>query len=112
MPTSQEAKTEKPRPVYIAEKMDGELPEDVTLPRTGPRMAPELREALLVAQSDPNEWYCVGKYRSENGAKTTQKRFQRHELELPKGEWELETRRVRAEDGITRWSNLYAKFLG
>lgn len=111
-PAKQEQKQPKQRPIYKAEKVDGDLPEDITLPRTGPRMDPDLKEALQVAFEDPGIWYCVGVYRSDNGAKTKQKQFQKHELELPKGEWELETRRVHAEDGVTRHSKLYAKFLG
>jgi hypothetical protein len=111
MPAKQET-PKKQRPVYAAEKIDGDLPEDATMPRTGPRMDPDLKEALLVAAGDPGNWYCIGTYQSENGAKTTQKRFQKHELELPKGEWELESRRQRPEDGSARTSKLYAKFLG
>lgn len=107
-----DTKPPRQRPVYVAERIDGDLPEDITLPRSGPRMDPRLKEALQVAAEDPGAWYCVGVYTSDTGARNTQKRFQRHELELPKGEWELESRRSHAEDGVTRHSKLYAKFCG
>jgi hypothetical protein len=99
------------RPEYQAEKV-GELPEDVTMPRTGPRTDPKFTEAMNVAQDDKGTWYCVATYKSDNGAKTMAKRIEKKEVKLPAGEWELETRRIQAPNGNGRWSKLYAKFLG
>jgi hypothetical protein len=99
------------RPEYAAQKV-GELPDDVTLPRTGPRTDPSFTEAMVVAQGDPDEWYCVATYKSENGARTMLKRIDRKEVRLPAGEWELETRRIRSPEGDGRWSKLYARFIG
>jgi hypothetical protein len=111
--------TRRQKPEYKAEKVD-ELPDDVVMPRSGPRTDPTFTEAMLVAQSDPNSWYCVGTYRSEQGAKTMAKRImigrggdtRPIEIQLPKGEWDFETRRIESPNANGRWSKLYAKFLG
>lgn len=107
----QEAERKRQRPEYVAVKVE-ELPLDVTLPRKGPRTDPRFTEALLIAQADPKVWYCVATYKSDNGAKTMVKRIDKKDVKLPKGAWELETRRITAPDGVGRWSKLYAKYDG
>lgn len=110
MPTPEQHR-KRMRPEYVAQRVD-ELPEDVTQSRKGPRTAPEFTEAMLVAQGDPNVWYCVATYKSDNGAKTMAKKIEAKSVRLPAGDWELETRRIEAPNGDGRWSRLFAKFLG
>jgi hypothetical protein len=106
----------RPKPTYKAEKMTGELPADLTLPRSGPRTDPAFTEAMTVAQADPGEFYCVATFQSANGARTLLKRIQKNEVKIPTGDWDLEARRVSAPDSTeenpVRWSKLFAKFLG
>lgn len=106
------ADRKRQRPEYKAEKLEGDLPDDVTQPRSGPRTDPSFTEAMLVAQADPGGWYCVATYKSDNGAKTMAKRIDKKEVKIPAGEWELETRRIQAPNGDGRWSKLYARFIG
>lgn len=98
-------------PEYGASKVT-DLPEDVVMPRSGPRTPPSFTEAMLVAQADPEVWYCVATYKSDNGAKTMAKRIDEKKVKIPKGDWEIETRRIKSPDGESRWSKLYARFLG
>ena len=115
---------ESRRPIYAARKV-GELPEDATLPRKGPRTDPKFTKAMLDAQADPtHDWWEVGWYKSDNGAKHMAKRIDRHEVKIPAGRWEMDTRRVdlatlppeeRKRLGAPdsgRWSVLYAKYVG
>jgi hypothetical protein len=111
MAATSEKLAKRGRPIYAAEKVDG-VPADVTLPRSGPRTDPLFTEAMLVAQGDPGEWYCVATYKSDNGAKTMAKRIDRGEVKIPSGSWELETRRIQSADGNGRWSKLYALYRG
>lgn len=106
----------RPKPTYVAEKIEGELPADLTLPRSGPRTDPKLVEAFQVAQKDAGEWYCVATFQSANGAKTLLKRIKDKQINIPSGDWEIEARRVEAPTSTTenpvRWSKVFAKYTG
>jgi len=101
------------RPVYAAKKVDV-VPDDAAQPREGPRTPRDFTTAMNVAMDDPGEWYEVGDYQSENGAKNMLKRIQRQDVKVPGGpdtKWEILPRRVDKPDG-KRGSKLFAKFLG
>lgn len=106
------------RPVYEPKIVD-EIPEDVTLPRSGPRPDPKFMEGLQFAMAHPGSQVELGLWMSENGAANQYKRINKGEIKLPVGEWEMETRRMYAEDGAVdtngrpkRWSKLYARYEG
>ncbi len=106
----------RPRPTYAANKVSGDLPDDLKLTRSGPRTDPAFIEALQVCQGDPGEWYEVAVFQSQNGAKTALKAIEKGDRKIPAGQWDFEARRVEAptstQDEPVRWSKLYAKYLG
>src|SRR5215471_182890 len=112
------------RPIYAARKV-GELPEDATQPRKGPRTDPKFTKSMLEAKADPDRtWWEVGTYKSDNGAKHMAKRIEQNQVKIPAGRWEMDTRRIDLETLTTeerkrlgapasgRWSVLYAKYVG
>lgn len=85
------------RPSYESYKVD-KIPDDITLPRNGPRLDPKFTKGLQNAMNEPGTTWVLGEYESDNGANNLYKRIDKGEIKLPVGDWIIETRRAWMED--------------
>lgn len=96
-------------PSYKLEKVGNELPEQEAGGRS--RLYFDL---LTKVTEDPGEWYQVAHFKTPTGATTALKAIQNKDREVPKGEWEFETRKVANPENPAgpRHSKLFARFMG
>lgn len=100
--------TKESMPEYGLTKLDGELPPNAPQGRTNMYIG----LLLPLTKQEPGDWYQVAQFKTPTGARNAEKAIVKQERPIPTGEWEFQSRKIAAPDGVGKHSVLYARYLG